>query len=58
MTGSLVACGHTARLPVSAGTGPDPAVPPPPDNLIPTVEIAPARGWPEGRTRFRRPARP
>ena len=47
---ALSACGHTARLPVSAGMGPAPALPPPSTSLIPTVLVAPARGWPEGRT--------
>ncbi len=42
------ACGSTARLPVSAGTGPNPTLPAPVTTLIPTVEIAPARGWPAG----------
>ena len=40
----LSACGENARLPVSAGTGPDPALPPPARSS--TVNIAPARGWP------------
>ncbi|MFP5304488.1 MAG: PQQ-dependent sugar dehydrogenase, partial [Gammaproteobacteria bacterium] len=46
----LGACGDTAKLPVSAGTGPDPALPPPDGSLIPTVNIAPAKGWPDGVT--------
>jgi glucose/arabinose dehydrogenase len=44
------ACGDTATLPVEAGMGPDPALPEPNPSLIPTVNIAPARGWPEGVT--------
>ncbi|HEX2205511.1 MAG TPA: sorbosone dehydrogenase family protein [Longimicrobium sp.] len=44
------ACGGSARLPVSAGTGPDPALPPPRRSLIPVVHVAEARGWPPGRT--------
>ncbi|HEV2148677.1 MAG TPA: sorbosone dehydrogenase family protein [Longimicrobiaceae bacterium] len=44
------ACGGSARLPVSAGVGPDPALPPPDRSLIPVVQIAPARGWPEDVT--------
>jgi glucose/arabinose dehydrogenase len=43
-----VAACETARLPESAGMGPDPALPPPVKTLIPTVHIAPAKGWPEG----------
>ena len=46
----LAACGVRARLPVTAGIGPDPALPPPDWALIPTVNIAPAKGWPpDGR---------
>ncbi|MXP62706.1 sorbosone dehydrogenase family protein [Roseomonas sp. M0104] len=44
----LVACGEEARLPVSAGTGPNPQLPPPRQSWIPTVNVAPAQGWPEG----------
>ncbi len=44
----LGGCGVVARLPVSAGIGPDPTLPPPQHALIPTVHIAPARGWPAG----------
>ena len=45
----LAACGDTATLPVSAGTGPTPTLPPPVTRLIPTVNIAPAKGWPAGK---------
>src|SRR5688572_19412809 len=44
---SLCACGG-ARLPVSAGIGPDPELPRPVTPPIPMVYIAPARGWPAG----------
>ena len=44
----LTACGGAARLPVSAGTGPNPALPEPEHALIPIVNIAPAKGWPAG----------
>jgi glucose/arabinose dehydrogenase len=44
----LAACGDKATLPFSAGVGPDPKLPPPNKTLIPTVDIAPAKGWPEG----------
>ena len=44
----LAACGETALLAVSAGTGPQPELPPPRSTLIPTVNIAPAKGWPRG----------
>ena len=44
----LSACGETALLPADAGVGPNPVLPPPATSLIPTVNIAPAQGWPEG----------
>jgi glucose/arabinose dehydrogenase len=44
----LAACGDTARLTVAEGTGPQPRWVPPRSSLIPTVNIAPARGWPAG----------
>lgn len=44
----LAGCGVRARLPVDAGMGPDPALPPPNPALIPTVDIAPAAGWARG----------
>jgi glucose/arabinose dehydrogenase len=49
LTAALAACGGTAKLPFSASTGPDPQLPQPERSLIPTVQIAPARGWSEGR---------
>lgn len=48
VTFSAVACGGSAHLPISAGIGPDPQLPPPEHSLIPAVKIAPARGWPAG----------
>lgn len=42
------ACGM-ADLPVSAGIGPEPELPPPDRSLLPTVKIAPAVGWPAGQ---------
>jgi glucose/arabinose dehydrogenase len=44
----LAGCGNSARLPVDAGTGPHPTLPPPRSSLIPTLNVAPARGWSEG----------
>ncbi|HET6435478.1 MAG TPA: sorbosone dehydrogenase family protein [Xanthomonadaceae bacterium] len=41
-------CGGTARLSVRDGTGPRPVLPPPERNLIPTVHVATAVGWPDG----------
>ena len=45
---ALGGCGETARLNVRTGMGPDPVLPPPNRELIPTVDIAPAVGWPTG----------
>jgi glucose/arabinose dehydrogenase len=47
---TLCACGDIATLPVAAGTGPQPELPPPRKSLIPTVDIAPARAWPQDGT--------
>ena len=41
----LGACSDLAKLPIEAGYGPQPALPPPNKSLIPTVNIAPAKGW-------------
>ncbi|HSV16926.1 MAG TPA: sorbosone dehydrogenase family protein [Casimicrobiaceae bacterium] len=45
---ALTSCGGVAQLPVSAGMGPSPQLPPPEHALIPTVQVADAKGWPEG----------
>ena len=42
---SMLGCGASATLPVSAGTGEQPALPTPRTSLIPTVNVATARGW-------------
>jgi glucose/arabinose dehydrogenase len=44
----LAGCGDKSILPVNADVGPSPQLPAPKKSLIPTVDIAPARGWPEG----------
>jgi glucose/arabinose dehydrogenase len=44
----LAGCGSSATLPVSAGTGPHPVLPPPTSSLIPTVLVADAKGWAPG----------
>jgi glucose/arabinose dehydrogenase len=44
----LAGCGSQAKLPVDAGVGTQPTLPEPKHSLIPTVNVAPARGWPEG----------
>jgi glucose/arabinose dehydrogenase len=45
---ALSACGESATLPVSAGMGPQPTLPVPHPTLLPTMNIAPAKGWPAG----------
>ncbi|MEO6030491.1 MAG: sorbosone dehydrogenase family protein, partial [Burkholderiaceae bacterium] len=47
---ALAGCSEVATLPVSAGTGAAPTLPAPRSTLIPTVNIAPAKGWPAGAT--------
>ncbi|CAK9887997.1 MULTISPECIES: PQQ-dependent sugar dehydrogenase [Pseudomonas] len=50
VTAGLSGCGENARLEVSDGVGPSPQLPEPNQTLIPTVNIAPAIGWPQGMT--------
>src|SRR5512132_643312 len=45
---TFAGCGERAALPESAGIGPRPTLPAPNPTLIPTIEIAPAKGWPAG----------
>jgi len=47
---TLSSCAEAARLPIEAGTGPKPALPEERRKLIPTIHIAPARGWPTNLT--------
>jgi len=44
----LSACASRADLPLSAGIGPQPNLPPPKTSVIPTVKVATAKGWPAG----------
>ncbi|KNZ31468.1 MAG: sorbosone dehydrogenase [Methylibium sp. NZG] len=44
----LSGCGDKATLPLAAGVGPQPTLPAPRKETIPTVNIAPAIGWPRG----------
>ena len=46
----LAGCGERATLPVKAGMGPNPTLPPPNHTLLPTMNIAPTKGWPAGMT--------
>ncbi|MFJ2494349.1 PQQ-dependent sugar dehydrogenase [Pseudomonas iridis] len=48
IAGGLAACGESSSLQVIDGTGPSPKLPEPNKTLIPTVNIAPAVGWPAG----------
>jgi len=50
LTAALSSCGSMATLPVSAGTGPTPQLPPPHPSLIPIVKVARAVGWSDGAT--------
>ena len=44
----LPGCGDRSTLPLHADTGPQPTLPEPTITLLPTVNIAPAKGWPDG----------
>ncbi|HET9715890.1 MAG TPA: sorbosone dehydrogenase family protein [Pseudolabrys sp.] len=44
----VAGCGDSSNLPEHASTGPRPTIPPPNTSFIPTIHIAPARGWTEG----------
>lgn len=47
---ALAACGESAKLSVAEGQGPTPKLTAPVKTLFPTVNIAEATSWPEGRT--------
>ncbi len=47
---ALAACGENSTLPVKAGMGADPELPAPNHSMLPTVHIAPAKGWAPGET--------
>jgi len=49
LAAALIRC-ESARLPVEAGQGANPSLPPPNHTLIPTVHVATAKGWPAGKT--------
>ena len=46
--GALAACAGPARLPLEAGIGPSPQLPPPEHVISPNVNVAKASGWPAG----------
>jgi glucose/arabinose dehydrogenase len=50
MVVGLAACVEIAHQTVDDGIGPNPKLPPPNHTLIPTMNIAPAKGWPAGST--------
>jgi len=45
---AVAACANSESLPIAAGIGPTPQLPAPGHALIPTIVIAPAKGWPVG----------
>ena len=45
----LVGCGESAKLPETAGIGPTPQLPEPNKTMFPTIHIAPAEGWKNGK---------
>ncbi len=45
----LGSCGEVAQLSDKSDHGPDPKLPQPTETLLPTVDVAKAVGWPEGR---------
>ena len=47
LVAGLVACTQMATSP-DPGVGAEAKPPPPQASLLPTIKIAPARGWPEG----------
>ncbi|WP_245430968.1 PQQ-dependent sugar dehydrogenase [Rhodoplanes roseus] len=46
----LAGCGDSAKIPDHQTVGASPTIPAPNPSLIPTVDIAPAKGWPTGAT--------
>ena len=45
---TLAACSSAAPDPIAVGFGPDPKLPPPTKQILPTVNIATAEMWPDG----------
>jgi glucose/arabinose dehydrogenase len=46
---ALLACAyaHADALPITAGMGPNPTLPPPQESLVPVVDVPHAKGWPK-----------
>jgi glucose/arabinose dehydrogenase len=42
----LASCGESSNVPEEAGLGPSPTLPEPHSKLVPTINIATAKGWP------------
>ena len=42
----LTGCASSSQYPITESYGPEPKLPEPKTSLIPTVNIAPAKGWP------------
>jgi len=47
---TLGGCASGPQSAPDAGLGPNPVLPQPKTSLLPTVNVAPAKGWPSGRT--------
>jgi glucose/arabinose dehydrogenase len=47
---ALAGCGEPATMPIQAGMGPKPYLPPPEQQPYPTIVVAPAVGWRAGAT--------
>lgn len=45
---ALAGCGHVADIPVEAASGRSPQIVEPAETLLPTFDVAPATGWPDG----------
>lgn len=45
---AMASCSERAALDVEDGFGPQPKLPPPNKTVFPTVNVAPAKGWPDG----------
>ncbi len=45
---ATASCSERAALDVEDGFGPQPKLPPPNKTVFPTVNVAPAKGWPDG----------
>ncbi|MGC1176380.1 PQQ-dependent sugar dehydrogenase [Polaromonas sp.] len=48
LAAGLAACGDTSKVPPGTDVGATPTLTEPVKSMIPTVNIAPAQGWPEG----------